>query len=166
MTLRSHIMSLGAGTVLTLSLVGLPLSTSSLAGALTPAPCSPSQLTLSLKMSAPSYASGVAVRSVLHITNNGATCALTFSASSPAFSITNSAGALEWNNCFSAGVAGACSMVAYLRSVGAHQSIAQAVSWDQTTGAMRQRVAIGTYRVSATLSAIMKTATTTFVLKK
>ena len=165
MTLRSHIKSLAAGTVLTLSLVGLPLSTSSLAGALSPAPCSPSQLTLSVNASAPSYHAGVAVRNVLHITNHGAACSVTISASSPAFTITSSAGVLEWNNCFSAGQPGACSMVAYQRSIGAHQSIAQAVSWNQTSGALQERVSAGTYRISVTMNGL-KAVSTTFVLTK
>ena len=166
MTLRSHIMSFVVGAVMILSLAALPSSTTPPAGGVALSPCSPAQLTLSVVSSAPSYHAGVVVRNVLHITNNGAACSVTISASSPAFTITNSAGVLEWNNCFSAGVAGACSMVAYLRSVGAHQTIAQAVSWDQTSGAMRHRVAIGTYRVTATMNGIMKAASTTFVLKK
>ena len=165
MTLRSHIKSLVAGAVMTSSLVVLAFSTTPPAGGVALSPCSPAQLTLSVVSSAPSYHAGVVVRNVLHITNNGAACSVTISASSPAFTITNSAGVLEWNNCFSAGVAGACSMVAYLRSVGAHQTIAQAVSWDQTSGAMRHRVPVGTYRISVTMNA-SKAVSTTFVLKK
>ena len=165
MTLRSHIKSLVAGAVMTSSLVVLAFSTTPPAGGVALSPCSPAQLTLSVVSSAPSYHAGVVVRNVLHITNNGAACSVTISASSPAFTITNSAGVLEWNNCFSAGVAGACSMVAYLRSVGAHQTIAQAVSWDQTSGAMRHRVPVGTYRISVTMNA-SKAVSTTFILKK
>ena len=165
MTLRSHIKSLVAGAVMTSSLVVLAFSTTPPAGGVALSPCSPAQLTLSVVSSAPSYHAGVVVRNVLHITNNGAACSVTISASSPAFTITNSAGVLEWNNCFSAGVAGACSMVAYLRSVGAHQTIAQAVLWDQTSGAMRHRVPVGTYRISVTMNA-SKAVSTTFVLKK
>ena len=165
MTLRSHIKSLVAGAVMTSSLVVLAFSTTPPAGGVALSPCSPAQLTLSVVSSAPSYHAGVVVRNVLHITNNGAACSVTISASSPAFTITNSAGVLEWNNCFSAGVAGACSMVAYQRSVGAHQTIAQAVSWDQTSGAMRHRVPVGTYRISVTMNA-SKAVSTTFVLKK
>ena len=165
MTLRSHIMSFVVGAVMILSLAALPSSTTPPAGGVALSPCSPAQLTLSVVSSAPSYHAGVVVRNVLHITNNGAACSVTVSASSPAFTITNSAGVLEWNNCFSAGVAGACSMVAYLRSVGAHQTIAQAVSWDQTSGAMRHRVPAGTYRISVTMNA-SKTVSTTFILMK
>ena len=165
MTLRSHIKSLVAGAVMTSSLVVLAFSTTPPAGGVALSPCSDSQLTLSVTSSAPSYHAGVVVRNVLHITNNGAACSVTISASSPAFTITNSAGVLEWNNCFSAGVAGACSMAAYQRSVGAHQTIAQAVSWDQTSGAMRHRVPVGTYRISVTMNA-SKAVSTTFVLKK
>ena len=165
MTLRSHIKSLVAGAVMTSSLVVLAFSTTPPAGGVALSPCSPAQLTLSVVSSAPSYHAGVVVRNVLHITNNGAACSVTISASSPAFTITNSAGVLEWNNCFSAGVAGACSMAAYQRSVGAHQTIAQAVSWDQTSGAMRHRVPVGTYRISVTMNA-SKAVSTTFVLKK
>ena len=165
MTLRSHIKSLVAGAVMTSSLVVLAFSTTPPAGGVALSPCSPAQLTLSVVSSAPSFHAGVVVRNVLHITNNGAACSVTISASSPAFTITNSAGVLEWNNCFSAGVAGACSMAAYQRSVGAHQTIAQAVSWDQTSGAMRHRVPVGTYRISVTMNA-SKAVSTTFVLKK
>ena len=165
MTLRSHIMSFVVGAVMTSSLVVLAFSTTPPAGGVALSPCSPAQLTLSVVSSAPSYHAGVVVRNVLHITNNGAACSVTISASSPAFTITNSAGVLEWNNCFSAGVAGACSMAAYQRSVGAHQTIAQAVSWDQTSGAMRHRVPVGTYRISVTMNA-SKAVSTTFVLKK
>ena len=165
MTLSIHIKSLVAGAVMTSSLVVLAFSTTPPAGGVALSPCSPAQLTLSVVSSAPSYHAGVVVRNVLHITNNGAACSVTISASSPAFTITNSAGVLEWNNCFSAGVAGACSMAAYQRSVGAHQTIAQAVSWDQTSGAMRHRVPAGTYRISVTMNA-SKAASTTFILKK
>jgi hypothetical protein len=91
-------------------------------------------------------------------------CSVGVGPTSPSFAITNSKGAVVWNNCYANDRPGACALYLVAHTLRPGVTLATIVEWDQRAGQPPTRVSTGAYRLTAQFSGMSGRRTTSFEL--
>ena len=110
--------------------------------------CASQSITESLTLSAKSYRPGTTVVMTLSAHNEGTVaCNISVGPTSPSFSISNTRGALLWNNCYANDRPGACAMYVALQPLAPGATFTRSEVWNERSGPGRPRAPDGVYRL-------------------